>query len=104
MGINKDLQKRIPEVQRFLAGQPVNKAWLFGSYSRGEETERSDVDILVQYDRAGTRLSLMKISGMIVALEDILQKNVDLVEEDRLLPFARKSADKDKILIYERDS
>jgi hypothetical protein len=30
--------------------QPVLKAWLFGSYSRGEETEHSDVDILIVLD------------------------------------------------------
>ena len=27
--------------------QPVNKAWLFGSFVRGEATPESDIDILV---------------------------------------------------------
>jgi len=31
--------------------QPVLKAWIIGSYSRGEQRPWSDVDILVQYDR-----------------------------------------------------
>ena len=31
--------------------QPVLKAWLFGSFARGEETEDSDLDILVEYDK-----------------------------------------------------
>ncbi len=31
--------------------QPVVKAWLFGSFARGEETPESDVDILVEFDR-----------------------------------------------------
>lgn len=39
---------------------------------------------------------------MITDLEDILGKRVDLVENGRLKDFAISSADKDKILIYER--
>ena len=41
--------------------QPVVKAWLFGSFARGEETPESDVDILVQYDDTA-RISLLTIS------------------------------------------
>ena len=39
--------------------QPVLKAWLFGSFARGEETEDSDLDILVEYDK-NARISLLK--------------------------------------------
>ena len=35
--------------------QPVLKAWLFGSFARGEETEDSDLDILVEYDGSFAR-------------------------------------------------
>ena len=40
--------------------------------------------------------------GMMLDLQDLLQKRVDLVTEKGLLPFARESVDRDKILIYER--
>lgn len=33
--------------------QPVQKAWFFGSFARGEETPRSDVDILFVPDYSG---------------------------------------------------
>ena len=79
--------------------QPVLKAWLFGSYARGEETEDSDVDILIQPEKS---VGLFKLSGMHLDLQDMLHMDVDLVTEKGLLPFARKSADRDKILIYER--
>ncbi len=77
------------------------RAWLFGSYSRGEETIDSDIDILVDYDKT-SRLSLLKICGMMTDLEDILGKKVDLVENGRLKDFAVSSVNSDKILIYER--
>ena len=74
---------------------------LFGSFARGEETPESDVDILVEFDQ-NSRVSLMKHAGMIVDLEQKLNRPIDLVVNGTLLPFATKSAERDKILIYER--
>ena len=81
--------------------QPVVKAWLFGSFARGEQRPWSDVDILVQYDRSRP-IGLMKIAGMKVDLEDLLNCEVDLVEEGTLRPWAVESVNHDKKLIYER--
>ncbi|MBR5254289.1 MAG: nucleotidyltransferase family protein [Bacteroidales bacterium] len=92
----------IPSIQKFFSTQPISKAWLFGSYSRGEETEQSDIDILVSFDK-DAKISLFKYADIICQLENILNHKVDLVEEDSLLPFANEIANKDKILIYERD-
>ena len=68
-------------IVEFLKTQPVEKAWLFGSFARGEETPHSDVDILVRYD-SNSRITLMTISRMMGALEQAIQRPVDLVEED----------------------
>ncbi|MCQ2210680.1 MAG: nucleotidyltransferase domain-containing protein [Paludibacteraceae bacterium] len=87
-------------IVNYLRTQPVEKAWIFGSYSRGEEREDSDVDILVTFKK-GERIGL-KYALMICELEDLLKKKVDMVVEGTLLPFAQKSAEQDKTLIYER--
>lgn len=100
--ISKDVQEMIPKIQSFCVGQPIKKAWLFGSCSRGEETTNSDIDILVEYDRQNERISLMRIAGMMIGLEDLLHRKVDLVESSRLLPFAQESVNHDKLLVYER--
>lgn len=81
--------------------QPVLKAWLFGSFARGEEKPWSDMDILVQYDRTQP-IGLLKIAGMQLDLEDLLGLEVDLVEEGTLRPWAVESVNNDKQLIYER--
>ena len=99
--VSENVKEIIPKIQQFLIGQPVEKAWLFGSSSRGEERPDSDVDILVQYDK-DCQISLLTISRMIVQMKKLLGKDVDLVEYDCLMPFAQESADHDKILIYER--
>ena len=96
-----EVQKMIPQIQAYLAKQPVERAYLFGSCSRGEETKDSDVDILVTYTADNT-LSLMDIGGMIYDLGQIIHHPVDLIEDEYLMPFARQTADRDKIKIYER--
>ena len=80
--------------------QPVLKAWLFGSFSRGEDTPLSDVDILVVLDRS--QPIGLKFFGMWTDLEQLLDRSVDLVTEVSLAEFARESVERDKILIYER--
>ncbi|MBE6288468.1 MAG: nucleotidyltransferase [Mediterranea massiliensis] len=91
----------IPIIQSYFVTQPISKAWLFGSYSRGEETARSDVDILVSFDK-GAKISLFKYADIICQLEALLKQRVDLIEEGTLLPFAQHTANEDKILIYEK--
>lgn len=93
--------KYIRKIVTYIKSQPIKRVWLFGSYSRGEETADSDIDLLVDYDKS-TPISLLKICGIITDLEDILGKRVDLVENGKLKDFAVATAEKDKILIYER--
>ena len=81
--------------------QPVLKAWLFGSFSRGVQRDDSDVDILILPDKS-QHFSLFTLSGMYEDLKELLGREVDLITEGGLMPFARESADRDKILIYER--
>ena len=92
-------QMMTQQIAEYFKTQPVLKAWLFGSYARGEETEGSDVDILIVPDKM---VGLFKLSGMLLDLQDLLHVRVDLVTDKGLLSFARKSVDRDKILIYER--
>lgn len=90
-------------IAEYFKTQPVLKAWLFGSYARGEETPLSDVDLLVKYDD-NARISLLKHCAILNDLEEMLDRPVDLVEDGTLLPFAIESANHDKLLIYERAS
>ena len=87
-------------IANYFKTQPVLKAWLFGSYARGEETENSDVDIIVSLDYS-QHIGL-KYFKMAMDLEKLVGRSVDLVEDGMLLPFANKTAEKDKTLIYER--
>ena len=87
-------------LRKYFSTQPVLKAWLFGSFSRGEETQDSDVDIIVSLDKS--KPIGLKFFGMWSDLEELLGRKVDLVSEGTLLPFAKETAERDKILVYER--
>ena len=91
-------------IANYFKTQPVLKAWLFGSFARGEETPRSDVDILFVPDRSDKPFTLFTHGGMLMDLQELLGREVDLVEEGSLRPYAAETANRDKILIYERKS
>ena len=95
------MQKTIAD---YFKTQPVLKAWLFGSFARGEETPRSDVDILFVPDYSGKPFTLFTHGGMLMDLQELLGRDVDLVVEGTLRPYAAETANRDKILIYERKS
>lgn len=82
--------------------QPVQRAWLFGSFARGEQRPWSDVDILVEFDKVKP-IGLLKFAGIICDLEDLIGHKVDLVEEGTLKSYAVESVNRDKKMIYERE-
>ena len=91
----------IPKIKDYFATQPITKAWLFGSFSRGEENENSDVDILVDFDK-DAKIGLFKYASIYGDLKELLGREVDLIQNGALKAFAVDSAEQDKILIYER--
>lgn len=91
----------IPQIKQYFSTQPVEKAWLFGSFARGEEREDSDIDILFTA-ASNSSFSLLTYGGMYMDLRELLGREIDLVKEDSLLPFAAETANRDKILFYER--
>ena len=91
-------------IAEYFKTQPVLKAWLFGSYARGEETPASDVDILFVPDYSGKPFSLFTHGGMYMDLKELLGREVDLVVEGTLRPYAEETANREKKLIYERKS
>lgn len=96
----------IASVQNALADyfktQPVLKAWLFGSFARGEASTHSDVDILLVPDYSGEPFTLFTMGGMYMDLRELLGREVDLVVDGTLRPWAVDGVERDKMLVYER--
>lgn len=90
-------------IRNYFTTQPVMRAWVFGSFARGEANPDSDIDILVTIDK-GAHIGLMGFAAMAVDLESMLNRPVDIVVDDCIKPFAQESVNADKQLIYERAS
>jgi predicted nucleotidyltransferase len=88
-------------IQQFFAGEPVKRAYLFGSRARNEAGADSDMDILVELDHSNP--IGMKFFSYHTALEQLLHIKVDLISAEGLSKYIVPSIDKDKILIYERE-
>lgn len=89
-------------LKNFFVTKPVVRAWIFGSYARGEQTADSDLDILVDYDKSA-KLSLFGLATIICDLERLTGFKIDLVDHSKVYPYVEKFIDKDKILVYERN-
>jgi len=91
---------QIERIKETLAGvlerNGVKKAAIFGSVARGEATEESDIDILVEFEG---RKSLLDLSGLKLELEDILGRKVDVLTYGSLHPLLRDRILKEQVLI-----
>ena len=63
----------------------VEEIGVFGSYVKGEQKRRSDIDILVEF-KPDARISLLDFVGLENYISDLLGAKVDLVEKSALKP------------------
>lgn len=65
----------------------VKKAALFGSIVRGEATEESDIDLLIEFEG---RKSLLDLAGLKLDLQELLRRRVDVLTYKSLHPLLRE--------------
>ena len=92
----------ITQLKDFFSRQPVLKAYVFGSFARGDENEESDLDLLVELDPE-VPVGLEYIE-MALDLEELTGRKIDLVTEKSLSPYVRPYVDQEKKLVYERET
>lgn len=86
-------------VTAYFKDKPVTKVYLFGSYARGEATENSDLDLLINVDESKERFSYYKLAGFLNDLQDLLKVKVDLTEDRLLYPRVKKYVYEDRKLL-----
>jgi uncharacterized protein len=78
MGLEELLQQKRQEILEIAAKHGAYNVRIFGSVARGEADEQSDVDFLVD---AGPRRTPFFPGGLVVDLEALLGRRVDIVTE-----------------------
>lgn len=87
-------------LSRYFETQPVLKAFLFGSFARGEADANSDIDILVELDHS--KPVGLKFVSMQLELQDLLQSKVDLVSTNGVSKYILPIIESEKQLLYAR--
>ena len=72
---------------------------LFGSVARGEADDKSDVDLMADFDKS-KRLTILNLVGLQNRLSDLLGTSVDLSEAVRLRAHVRVEAVRDAITAF----
>ena len=88
--MNEQMRAAREKALEILQKNGIKRAAFFGSIVRGEMTDESDIDILVEFEG---RKSLLDLAGLKLDLEDALQRRVDLLTYRSLHPML-----KDRIL------
>jgi hypothetical protein len=82
MTLKQLIQDKREDILKIATKHGAFNVRVFGSVARGEETENSDIDFLIDYDLAKT--SPWFPGGLLVDLEDLLGCKVDVVTEESL--------------------
>ena len=78
------IERHRPELKRQFH---VEKVGVFGSYARGDQKKRSDVDFLVTFDKP---VSYFTLGGLYAYLKEIVGTDVDVVPGEDLRPEFRE--------------
>ncbi len=91
-------EKIVQQIQDYFADTGVRRVSLFGSLARDEFDSMSDVDLLMEVDEP---IGYLKIIEYKLALEEALQRKVDLLTPEGISPKIRLYIQKELKLIYE---
>jgi predicted nucleotidyltransferase len=97
----------IPEIREKLrpvfGSYAISRAYVFGSYSRGEATEKSDIDIIVEPDKG---FRPQRVCGIMEEAIDVLGKEVDVysIREFRSDSEVLPEVMKDRIMVYDKSA
>ena len=79
----------------------VNKLFAFGSVLTDNFSEKSDVDLIVDFDKQSIKDHFLNFFDFKYALENVFKRNVDLLEEQPIRnSYLRMNIENSKTLIY----
>jgi len=81
----QDIKKMLSDNKDILKRYKVKSIALFGSYVRNEQSEDSDIDFLVEFEKD----TYSNFINLIFTLEDLLKKDVTVITGEDLSPYIR---------------
>ncbi len=93
-----DLKPKMKQIREICEKNNVAMLGVFGSVSRGEDTDESDIDLLVKLGKPIGLIDFIRLEDQFV---EALGRKVDLATEDSLHPLIKKNVLSDLKVIYE---
>ena len=90
----KNKLKILNSQNKILADFGVERIGIFGSFARNEETKKSDIDILVEFNQSIDFFDFIDLEDK---LSKILKRKVDLVTRKALKPAMKQQILKDVV-------
>jgi uncharacterized protein len=79
----------------------VSRIAIFGSIARGDESPKSDIDLLITLKPRGQRPAAgLKWFGLEDELSRVLGRKVDLISDKALSPYLRPYIEKEMVILY----
>lgn len=94
--MNNQIEEIKSILHEVLKKYSVKKAALFGSMAKGETTEESDIDLLVEFEG---RKSLLDLAGLKLELQELLGKRVDVLTYNSLHPLLKERILSEQVVI-----
>ncbi len=91
----QELKKLKPKIIKILKANGIKKAGIFGSFVRGEQKKKSDIDLLIQ-PRRGMGFTFF---GLQSELEKKLRRKIDLITYNGLHPLLKERILKEEVRI-----
>jgi uncharacterized protein len=95
---NKKVMQSISDLCR---ENELNYMGIFGSFTNGSFSKKSDIDILIEYHK-DSKKSLLDMIFLEEKLSDLFKRKVDLLTKESLSPYLKDPIIGSAKVIYER--
>ena len=98
----EEIKNKIKENEQFLIEKyNVQGFLLFGSYAKGDPTEHSDIDLLVDFRKI---IDMFEMIDLQEYLQSLFDKKIDLGTKNGLKSFIKKSILKEAITLWKKEN
>jgi len=95
---NENIEEIKKKVTPILKEYKIIRAGIFGSFARGDNKKKSDVDMLVETQK---QMGLLELMGLKLALQKAIKRKVDLVEYETIRKELKEQILGDEIIILQ---
>ena len=92
-----ELEKISEKIKPIAKKYNLMYVWIFGSYVKKKQTENSDIDILVRTEDVAEGFKIVEVK---FALEEVLEKEVDIITTGSLKGSLLEDEELEEVLVY----